>query len=79
MGCVKVDIRRIGCTRASLARIPSASVSLVAMPVVQASLTPVCSVGGLYYLRVTPSEPQWITPDMPARYQVRSNTRWNVI
>ena len=30
------------------------------------------------YLRVSPSEVQWITPDQDIVYQVESNTEWTI-
>lgn len=39
----------------------------------------VCSVGDINYLRVSPQEVQWITPDMGVVYTVESDTSWSII
>lgn len=39
----------------------------------------VCSVGDLRYLRVSPQEVQWITPDEAIVYMVESDTNWTII
>ena len=31
------------------------------------------------YLKVTPVEVQWVNVDMPASYQIKSNTNWNIV
>lgn len=36
----------------------------------------VCTISDAYYLRVSPSEVQWITPEIGVIYQVISNTDW---
>ena len=38
----------------------------------------VCSVADLHYLRVSPEEVQWITPDMGIVYNVMSNIDWTI-
>lgn len=42
------------------------------------SLGIVCGVTEVNYLRVSPSEIQWITPDSDIVYSVESNTDWNI-
>lgn len=39
----------------------------------------VCSVADLHYLRVSPQEVQWITPDEGVIYNVESDTDWIVL
>lgn len=39
----------------------------------------VCSVGDIKYLRVSPQEVQWITPDMGVVYTVESDTSWSIV
>lgn len=39
----------------------------------------VCSVADLHYLRVSPHEVQWITPDEAIVYMVESDTNWTII
>lgn len=39
----------------------------------------VCDVNRDAYLKVTPSETQWIDVDEVAVYNVKSNTRWNIV
>lgn len=36
----------------------------------------VCTIPDIHYLRVSPSEIQWITPDLGVVYQVTSDTDW---
>jgi hypothetical protein len=39
----------------------------------------VCDVGDFHYLRVSPHEVQWITPDEAIVYMVESDTSWTII
>lgn len=39
----------------------------------------VCGIGDVKYLRVSPQEVQWITPDMGVVYTVESDTSWNIV
>lgn len=39
----------------------------------------VCSVADLHYLRVSPQEVQWITPNEGIIYNVESDTDWIVL
>lgn len=39
----------------------------------------ICTVGTKKYLKVTPSEPLWITMDEMGVYTVRSNTDWIIL
>jgi hypothetical protein len=39
----------------------------------------VCSIGDVHYLRVSPEEVQWITPDMDVIYTVESDTSWSIL
>lgn len=39
----------------------------------------VCSVADLHYLKVSPEEVQWITPDYGVVYHVESDTNWIVV
>ncbi len=39
----------------------------------------VCSVGDVHYLRVSPHEVQWITPDEAIVYMVESDTNWTIV
>ena len=38
----------------------------------------VCSIADLHYLKVSPEEVQWITPDYGVVYHVESDTNWIV-
>lgn len=40
--------------------------------------TVVCSIADLHYLKVSPEEVQWITPDYGVVYHVESDTNWIV-
>ncbi|MCD8270580.1 MAG: hypothetical protein LUD46_20465 [Parabacteroides sp.] len=68
MACVSGHIIRLDVVRAEIRRIEAVS----------AILAQVCSVDTGAYLIVSPSEPVWITDDMPAIFQVKSNTNWVV-
>lgn len=39
----------------------------------------VCSIGDVHYLRVSPEEVQWITPDTGIIYTVESDTNWSIL
>lgn len=39
----------------------------------------VCSFGGERYINVSPTEVQWITPDMSILYMVESNVDWVIV
>ena len=43
------------------------------------SCTIVCSIADLHYLKVSPEEVQWITPDYGVVYHVESDTNWIVV
>ncbi len=71
MACVNGHIIRLDVVKAEIRRIESVS----------AILAQVCSVDigdRDVYLRVAPSEPVWITDDMPAIFHVESNTDWYI-
>jgi hypothetical protein len=38
----------------------------------------VCSLSDVFYMDVSPDEPQWITCDKAIIYEVASNVKWNV-
>ena len=40
--------------------------------------TVVCSIADLHYLKVSPEDVQWITPDYGVVYHVESDTNWIV-
>ena len=40
--------------------------------------TVVCSIADLHYLKVSPEEVQWFTPDYGVVYHVESDTNWIV-
>lgn len=42
------------------------------------SVSLVCSTNDDYYLRVSPTETQWVTEWETALYDVQSNTQWEV-
>lgn len=44
-----------------------------------ATLCTVCYIDRMLYLRVSPSEPVWVTEDIPALFEVRSNTSWDIV
>lgn len=39
----------------------------------------VCSLADIHYLRVSPTEVQWITPNEAILYTVESNTNWKIV
>lgn len=39
----------------------------------------VCGIKEVHYLRVSPHEVQWITPDEAVIYIVESNTNWTIV
>lgn len=78
MGCVTGQLVRLDALRGQLARIERVCGAARRIERVDGTVSRVCSVGSLFYLRVTPVEPQWITPDTPLVYQVECNTAWRV-
>lgn len=44
-----------------------------------ATLCFVCYIDRTLYLRVTPSEPVWVTEDTEAIFEVQSNTSWDIV
>lgn len=44
----------------------------------KASCGIVCSLSDVFYLVVSPDEPQWITCDKAIIYEVTSNVKWDV-
>nr|DAH10822.1 MAG TPA: hypothetical protein [Caudoviricetes sp.] len=44
-----------------------------------ATLCTVCYIDRMLYLRVSPSEPVWVTEDIPALFEVHSNTSWDIV
>lgn len=45
----------------------------------RATLCFVCYIDRTLYLRVTPSEPVWVTEDTEAIFEVQSNTSWDIV
>lgn len=43
------------------------------------TLCTVCYIDRMLYLRVSPSEPVWVTEDISALFEVRSNTSWDIV
>lgn len=39
----------------------------------------VCNISDIHYLRVSPQEVQWITPDEAIVYMVESDTNWSIV
>lgn len=39
----------------------------------------VCSVADIHYIRVTPTEIQWVTPYDEVIYEVESDTNWEIV
>ena len=79
MACVTLRLVRLDCLRAELARLEAVCAKAERVERADGTVSRVCHVGTLFYLRVTPAKPQWITPDRPLIYQVESNTAWEVV
>lgn len=70
MGCVSVKAKSYGsCISVSAKRIDGIKI--------RCSL--ICDVGKDAYLRVTPTETQWIDVDEVAVFNVKSNTNWRIV
>lgn len=78
MACIEVSLARLERVRAETARLERMSATLARLERVRADVNLVCYVGGILYLRVSPTELQWVTEEMAAVYSVESNTTWNV-
>ena len=78
MACVAGTLVRLDAVSAELARIERVCGRAERVERVDGTVSRVCHAGTLFYLRVSPVEPQWVTPDAPIIYNVESNTTWNV-
>lgn len=75
---VAAALARLERVRAETARLERMAATLARLERVRADVNLVCYVGGILYLRVSPTELQWVTEEMAAVYSVESNTTWNV-
>ena len=83
MACLQVEIKKLGGIEASVSRydVPlSFEISdVLKSNHLKLSCGIVCSVGDVHYLRVSPHEVQWITPDEAIVYMVESDTNWTIV
>lgn len=77
MSCINVNAHRVGGVTIGAHRTDgiAAYTHRIGGLTVRTSL--ICSIGG-NYLRVTPTEVQWIDVDLSALYNVITNKAWNV-
>ncbi len=73
---LKTVSRQIGI---NVARTNAVGAELTGQSRMSAALCIVCYIDRKLYLRVSPSEPVWVTEDIPALFEVRSNTSWDII
>lgn len=62
----------------NVARVDAVGAELTGQSRMSATLCIVCYIDRTLYLRVSPSEPVWVTEDIPAIFEVQSNTSWNI-
>ena len=72
---LKADSQQIG---VNVARVDAVGAELTGQSRMSATLCIVCYIDRTLYLRVSPSEPVWVTEDIPAIFEVQSNTSWNI-
>lgn len=73
---LKTVSRQIG---VNAARADAVGAELTGQGRMGATLCTVCYIDRMLYLRVSPSEPVWVTEDIPALFKVRSNTSWDIV
>lgn len=73
---LKTVSRQIG---VNAARADAVGAELTGQSRMSVTLCTVCYIDRMLYLRVSPSEPVWVTEDIPALFKVRSNTSWDIV
>lgn len=73
---LKTVSRQIG---VNAARADAVGAELTGQGRMSVTLCTVCYIDRMLYLRVSPSEPVWVTEDIPALFEVRSNTSWDIV
>lgn len=73
---LKTVSRQIG---VNAARVDAVGAELTGQGRMGVTLCTVCYIDRMLYLRVSPSEPVWVTEDIPALFKVRSNTSWDIV
>ena len=94
MGCLSVNITKLGTSPiVDITRLGGLTLSVkrVGEPLrlavsdilknmhLNISCSVICSITELAYLRVSPSDIQWITPDYGVVYSVESDTNWIIV
>lgn len=73
---LKAASRQIGI---NAARADAVGAELTGQGRMSVTLCTVCYIDRMLYLRVSPSEPVWVTEDIPALFEVHSNTSWDIV
>lgn len=73
---LKTASRQIGI---NAARADAVGAELTGQSRMGVTLCTVCYIDRMLYLRVSPAEPVWVTDDIPALFEVRSNTSWDIV
>lgn len=60
-------------------RLASVGAELTGQSRMSVTLCTVCYIDRMLYLRVSPADPVWVTEDIPALFEVHSNTSWNIV
>jgi len=79
MGCINAQVRRIGGINASVSRVGGINASVSRVGGINAAVSLICAISRDTYVKVTPAEAQWIDIDLSARFNVQSNTEWEII
>lgn len=78
MGCIKTESYG-SCISVSARRIDGINLSASRIDGIKIRCSLICDVGKDAYLRVTPTEAQWIDVDEVAVFKVRSNENWKIV
>ena len=79
--CLSVDIRKASNSIEGSVSLSGSCISPMVSEMgahLKASCGIVCSLSDVFYLIVSPDEPQWITSDANIIYDVTSNVIWTV-
>ena len=77
MSCINVHAQRVGGISAQAHRIGGISIGSRRLGGINVRTSLICSIGG-NYLRVTPTEIQWIDVNCDALYDIETNTMWRM-
>lgn len=68
----------MACIEGSLLRVDVMASQIRRIDRMLAQISKVCYVDKTLYLMVSPDEPLWVSTEIEANFEVKSNTRWSV-